>query len=87
MIKINRGSIGGAIGTDKEGKLFDIVVKAAAPNKLKDIVIGGGMVVAGIVYLTRTAFEHGVRQFEKAELKAMYEADVISEDPDTFFKK
>ena len=87
MIKFTQGSIGGAFGSRNEGKNFDIVVKAAAPNKLKDALIGGGMVMAGIAYLTYTAFKHGAKQFEKAELYAMYNAGVIDWNPDEFFKK
>ena len=35
------------IGT-KEGVKKDIIVKAAAPNKLKDALIGGSFVIGGI---------------------------------------
>lgn len=77
MIKFTRGGIGSSDGT-----MHDIVVKAKAPNTLKDALIGGGMVLAGVVYLTYTAFKGGALAFEKAELKAMYDAGVIHENPD-----
>lgn len=79
MIKFKRGSIG-----DKDGVMHDIVVKAAAPNKLKDALIGGGMVLAGVAYLTYTAFVEGAKGFERAELHAMKDAGVIDFDPDEF---
>ena len=77
MIKFTRGGIGSADGT-----MHDIIVKAKAPNTLKDAMIGGGMTLVGIAYLTYTAFKSGALAFEKAELKAMYDAGVISENPD-----
>lgn len=77
MIKFVQGSIG-----DANGKMHNIVVKAAAPNKLKDALIGGGMVMAGIIYLTYTAFKQGSDQFERAELYAMHAAGVIDCDPE-----
>lgn len=77
MIKFRHGWIGG-----KDGVEHDIIVKAAAPNKLKDVLIGGGMVAAGIFYLTYTAFKHGAEQFERAELYALKAAGVIDWDPE-----
>ncbi len=81
MIKFTRGSIG-----DKDGIMHDIVVKAAAPNKLKDALIGGGMVMMGIIYLTRAAFRDGAKAFEWAEWQAMYDAGVVAERPEEVFK-
>lgn len=77
MIKFKHGWIG-----NQDGEQFDIVVKAAAPNKLKDALIGGGMVMAGITYLTYTAFRNGAKAFERAELCAMKDAGVIDWDPE-----
>ena len=79
MIKFKQGAVGPS-GSDK--LTTDIVVKAAAPNKLKDALIGGGMVMMGIAYLTYTAFKHGSKQFERAELYALREAGVINWDPE-----
>lgn len=55
MIEINRGPVASIDGSKKA----DIVIKAAAPNDLKQILIGGGTVLVGIVYLTVTAFKKG----------------------------
>lgn len=81
MIKFTRGNIVG-----EDGIAHDIVVKAAAPNKLKDALIGGGMVMAGIAYLTYTAFRNGAKAFEWAEWQAMYDAKVVFEPPEKIFK-
>lgn len=73
MISFKQGSI----TNPKTGDRKDIVVKAAAPNNLKDIVIGGGMVLAGIVYLTTTAFRNGSKKFEDAECKTLIDLDLM----------
>ena len=45
MIEIRRGSVMSRDGSKKA----DIIVKAAAPNDLKQILIGGGTVLVGII--------------------------------------
>lgn len=63
---------------------MDIIVKAALPNKLKDIIIGGGITLIGIAYLTYTAFRNGSSAFEKAEtwtMDALNLFDVLDEEP------
>ena len=66
MIKFKQGWI-----TSKEGNMKDIVVKAAAPNKFKDILIGGLLLTAGVAYLTTTAFQYGSKKFEEAEIETL----------------
>ncbi len=66
MIKFKQGWI-----TSKEGNMKDIVVKAAAPNKFKDILIGGLLLTAGVAYLTTTAFKYGSKKFEEAEIETL----------------
>lgn len=66
MIKFKQGYI-----TSKEGNMKDIVVKAAAPNKFKDILIGGLLLTAGVAYLTTTAFRYGSKKFEEAEIETL----------------
>lgn len=73
MINFKQGSI----TNPKTGVTKDIVVKAVAPNNLKDIIIGGGMVLVGIVYLTLTAFKNGSRKFEAAECKTLSDLDLM----------
>lgn len=74
MIKINRGSVGSTDGS----KWTDIIVKAAAPNDFKDILVGVGTVLVGITYLTVTAFKKSAKAYESAELNAL--ADVGAMD-------
>ena len=79
MIKFKQGYI-----TNMAGESKDIIVKAALPNKLKDIVIGGVISLAGIAYLTYTAFRNGSSTFEKAEyetLDALNLFGTIEEEP------
>lgn len=66
MIKFKQGWI-----ASKEGNMKDIVVKAAAPNKFKDILIGGLLLTAGVAYLTTTAFRYGSKKFEEAEIETL----------------
>lgn len=73
MIKFKQGTITNP-GT---GVTKDVIVKAAAPNKLKDILVGGGMVMMGIAYLTVTAFRHGSEKYEEAELQTFSDLDLF----------
>ena len=73
MINFKQGSI-----TNPEtGVTKDIVVKAIAPNNLKDAIIGGGMVLIGIIYLTSSAFRNGSKKFEVAECKTLRDLDLM----------
>lgn len=72
MIKFKQGCI-----TNMAGESKDIIVKAALPNKLKDIVIGGVIILAGIAYLTYTAFRNGSAAFEQAECETMEDLDIF----------
>lgn len=76
MIKFKMGNI-----SNKDGVSKDIIVKALAPNKLKDALIGGGLVMAGIAYLTTTAFREGAKEFDRAELNTMKDLGIIDWDP------
>ncbi len=69
MIKMKFGSI----GNYETGKWEDIVVKAAAPNSVKEILMGAGLILAGIAYLTVTAFKNGAKAYEKAEMDTLKE--------------
>ena len=67
----------------KTGEKKDIVVKAKSPNKLVDILIGGGLVLAGIAHLTVSAFKKGSKAYEEAEFKTMCELDLIEPHGDS----
>ena len=72
MIKFKQGWIEDATGAKQ-----DIVVKAAAPNTLKDALIGGAMVLMGVTYLTVSAFRHGSKKYEDAELQALSDLNLL----------
>lgn len=72
MIKFTQGSV-----TTMEGITKDIVVKVATPNKVRDILIGGGLVLVGVAYLTSTAFKNGAKAFELAEFNTMTDLGII----------
>ena len=74
MIKFKQGKL-----TNMEGTIKDIVVKSATPNKFKDMLIGGVIVLVGIAYLTTTAFRYGSEKFEEAEYKTMVDLGIINE--------
>lgn len=74
MIKFKQGELKNMEGTSK-----DIVVKSATPNKFKDMIVGGGIVLVGIAYLTITAFRYGSEKFEEAEYKTMVNLGIINE--------
>ena len=83
MIKFTQGSITNHV----DGVTKDIVVKAVTPNTLKDMLIGGGIVLMGITYLTVTAFKNGSNKFEEAELQAMFQAGILGVDDGTWVEK
>ena len=73
MIKMNFGSI----GNYETEKYEDIIVKANWPNNIGDVFIGGGLIVAGIVYLTAMAFKNGAKAYEKAEFDVLEKQNLI----------
>ena len=74
MIEFKQGEL-----KNMEGMIKDIVVKSATPNKFKDMIVGGGIVLVGIAYLTITAFRYGSEKFEEAEYKTMVNLGIINE--------
>lgn len=75
MIKFNCGWI----GDDKTGAKKDIVVKAMSPNTLKDALIGGGLLLMGVTYLTVTAFKNGAQKFDDAQWQVMEDLGLLEE--------
>ena len=73
MIKFKCGGVANP-GTDE---YKDVIVKAAAPNSLKDILIGGGITLVGITYLAVTAFKNGAKAHDAAELQALMDLHLI----------
>lgn len=75
MIKFKQGWI----GNDKTGEKKDIVVKSALPNKVKDMLVGGLILVLGVTYLTFTAFKNGAQKHEDAEMETLTDLGLIGE--------
>ena len=75
MIKFNCGWI----GDSKTGAKKDIVVKAATPNTLRDALIGGGLILVGVTYLTVTAFKNGAKRFDDAPWKTLDDLGLLEE--------
>lgn len=65
------------ITNPRTGETKDIVVKAVTPNNLRDVLIGGGIVTIGLVYLTLSVFRNGARAFEEAEYKTLEDLDLF----------
>lgn len=63
-------NLGNVVSMDGK-KSSDIIVKAKLPNQIKEILVGGGLIVGGIIYLTTTAFYNGSLVFDEAEMKAL----------------
>lgn len=62
------------------GAIEDIIVKSTLPNKVKDILIGGGMTLLGVGYLCYTAFKNGVEETANAEQRAYKNAGYLDEN-------
>ncbi len=71
----------GSVTNPTTGVVKDIIVSAKCGNKLKDILIGGGAVLAGIAWLTATAFKNGSEAYYKAEDKALDDAGLLVRGP------
>lgn len=48
-------------------------------NGLRDILIGGGLVLMGVAYLTVTSFRNGAQAFESAEYDTMDELGLFKD--------
>ena len=75
MIKFKQGSV----TNTRNGKTADIIVKAITPNSIKDMLIGGGIMLIGVAYLTVTAFKKGSIAFEEAEMTTFENCDLIED--------
>lgn len=73
MIKFKQGWVGTTDGANK----VDILVKSTLPNKVWDIVIGGGLILTGVCYLAVTAFKNGAEAYEIAETQGLKAIGVL----------
>lgn len=67
----------GPITNPKTGEAKDIIVSALSRENVKDILIGGGIVMIGITYLTLSTFKNGALAFEEAEYKTLEALDLF----------
>lgn len=67
----------GDITNPNTGIKKDIVVETIMPNRIRDVAIGGSLVIAGIAYLTSTAFKYGAKKYGIAEFKTLDDLGLI----------
>lgn len=68
----------GPITNPKTGMSKDIVINALSKESLKDILIGGGIVMVGITYLALSTFKNGAKSFETAEYETLESLDLFT---------
>lgn len=68
----------GDITNPKTNQTKEIIVKALAPNNIKQTLIGGGLILAGVIYLTSTSFKNGAKAFSNAEYNTLKDLDLIN---------
>ena len=73
MIKFKQGRIG-----TYEGESKDIEVKALSANSVTETLIGVGLILVGVLYLTNTAFKNGSKAFEEAEYKTLDDLGLLT---------
>lgn len=80
LIRFAQGAI-----TNQAGKREEIIVSSFAPNYLKDILIGGGLMLSGICWIAATAFRKGSHEYEVAEYETLKKLDIVTEDEEDCF--
>ena len=68
----------GPITNPKTGMSKDIVINALSKESLKDILIGGGIVMVGITYLALSTFKNGAKALETAEYETLESLDLFT---------
>ena len=69
----------GPITDPKTNISKDIGVRFSnSKNGLRDMLIGGGLTLVGIAYLTITSFRNGAQAFEDAEVNTLDELDLLT---------
>ena len=67
----------GPITNPQTEETQDIVVNALSWKSLRDILIGGGIIMIGITYLTLSTFKNGALAFEEAEYKTLENLNLL----------
>lgn len=68
----------GNITNPRTNQTKEVIVKALAPNNIKQTLIGGGLILAGVIYLTSTSFTNGAKAFNIAEYNTLKDLDLIN---------
>ena len=69
--------VSGPITTADRTKSMDIIVQKTVCNSPLDILIGGVLIIAGVMYLTNTAYKGGAMHFEREEFEVMKKLGII----------
>lgn len=70
----------GPIGNYETGERKEIVVNALSKDMCrKNVLIGAGITLTGIIYLTLSAFKNGACAYEEVELKTLDSLGLIHE--------
>lgn len=77
MIKFKEGYI----KNNETGEQKDVIVKSVLPANVRDLLIGGGIVLVGIAYLTVLSFKKGARTYEQAEYDTLDSLDLFKDSP------
>lgn len=66
----------GPITNPETGESKDIVISDFS-NSLKDVVIGGAIVMVGVIYLTVSSFRNGSKAYDKTETQTLLDLDLL----------
>ena len=71
---MNCGCIKNYVGEEKE-----LIINAMNKGNCKNVLIGSGIAILGIIYTAVSAFQNGANSFSEAEYKALEELDLFDE--------
>lgn len=74
MFKMNYGCIKNYVGEEKE-----LIINAMNKGNCKNVLIGSGIAILGIIYTAVSAFQNGANSLSEAEYKALEELDLFDE--------
>lgn len=86
MIKYDHGAYVSPSEGEFKGQEFKIIPKSTFSCKSKDLLIGIGLIIIGVlpgaVYIGNKSFKHGADCFENEEFNTMVRAGIIHASPD-----
>ena len=72
----------GWIMNNETGEKVWIYAKSALPAHVKDLIIGGTAILAGIAYIAWKSFDHGAHRYEMGEFEVLEKMGLISANKD-----